>query len=89
MVLGGMVAYPLAKAKEVLRFCREFNKAAPDELTTCALFNTPPDSDTVVALCSCYGGPLDKGEADVRRRISDRALGCARRTGRTSSAWWR
>jgi FAD/FMN-containing dehydrogenase len=64
-VLGGMVAYPLGKAKEVLRFYREFNKAAPDELTTYALFVTPPGSDTVVALCCCYSGPLDKGEEVV------------------------
>jgi hypothetical protein len=65
-VLAGMVAYPLAKAKEVLRFYRDFNEAAPDELTTYALFITPPESDTVVALCCCYAGPLDKGEEVVR-----------------------
>src|SRR6266498_5419503 len=40
MILGGMVVYPLGKAKEVLRFYREFSKAAPDELTTYAGFLT-------------------------------------------------
>jgi FAD/FMN-containing dehydrogenase len=66
MVLGGMVTHPLAKAKEVLRFYREFNKAAPDELTTYAAFLTPPGGETVVALVCCYSGPVDKGEEVVR-----------------------
>ena len=66
MIVGGMVAYPLGKAKEVLRFYREFNEAAPDELTTYAVFVTPPGGETVVALACCYSGPADKGEEVVR-----------------------
>jgi FAD/FMN-containing dehydrogenase len=65
-ILGGMVAYPLEKAKEVLRFYREFNRTAPDELTTYAAFITPPGGETVVALVCCYSGPVDKGEDVVR-----------------------
>jgi FAD/FMN-containing dehydrogenase len=65
-VLGGMVAYPLAKAKEVLRFYREFSKAAPDELTTYAAFLDPPGGGTVAAVICCYCGPIDKGEEVVR-----------------------
>ena len=65
-VLGGMVAYPLGKAKEVLRFYREFSKAAPDELTVYAAFVDPPGGETIVALFGCYSGPLDKGEEVVR-----------------------
>jgi len=65
-ILGGMVAYPLQKAKEVLRFYRDFNKASPDELTTYAGFITPPDGDTVVALICCYAGDVGKGEEMVR-----------------------
>jgi FAD/FMN-containing dehydrogenase len=65
-ILGGMVAYSLGKAKEALRFYREFSKAAPDELTTYAFFGNPPDGDTVVALFCCYCGPLDKGEEVIR-----------------------
>jgi FAD/FMN-containing dehydrogenase len=65
-ILGGMVAYPLRKAREVLRFYREFNKAAPDELTTYAGFVTPPGGDTVVALFCCYSGPVDKGKEVLR-----------------------
>jgi len=65
-VLGGMVAYPLRKAKEVLRFYREFNGAAPNELTTYAAILTPPGGETVVAVFCCYSGPVDKGEEIVR-----------------------
>jgi FAD/FMN-containing dehydrogenase len=65
-VVGGMVAYPLARAKEVLRFYRDFTKSAPDELTTYAGFVTPPGGETVVALVCCYCGPLAQGEEAVR-----------------------
>jgi len=65
-ILGGMVAYPLGRAKEVLRFYRQFAKAAPDDLTTYAAFVTPPGGETVAALFCCYCGPLDKGEEVIR-----------------------
>jgi len=65
-ILGGMVVYPLGKAKEVLRFYREFSKAAPDELTIYAALLNPPDGDTVIALFCCYCVPLDKGEEVIR-----------------------
>ncbi len=65
-ILGGMVLYPLAKAKEMLRFYREFTRTAPDELTTYAGFLTPPGGDPVGALICCYCGSLDKGEEVIR-----------------------
>jgi FAD/FMN-containing dehydrogenase len=65
-ILGGMVAYPLEHAREVLRFYREFNRTAPDELTTYAAFITPSGEETIVALVCCYSGPVDKGEDVVR-----------------------
>src|SRR5687767_2715784 len=65
-ILGGMVAYPLGRAKEVLRFYRHFAKAAPDNVTTYAAFVTPPGGETVAALFCCYCGPLDKGEEVIR-----------------------
>ena len=66
IILGGMVAYPLGKAKEVLRFYRELSMAAPDELTTYAALVDPPGGETVVALFCCYSGPVDKGEEVIR-----------------------
>jgi FAD/FMN-containing dehydrogenase len=65
-ILGGMVAYRLGTAKDVLRFYRQFSKAAPDELTIYAAFVDPPGGETVVALFCCYSGPLDKGEDVIR-----------------------
>jgi hypothetical protein len=65
-IIGGMVAYPLGEARNVLRFYRDFCKAAPDELTTYVGFLNPPGGDTVVALFCCYCGPLDKGEEVIR-----------------------
>jgi FAD binding domain/Berberine and berberine like len=65
-ILGGMVAYPLGRAKEVLRFYRQFAKAAPDELTIYAAFINPPGGETVAALFCCYCGPLDQGEEVIR-----------------------
>ena len=65
-ILGGMVAYPLARAPEVLRFYRDFSRAAPDELTVYAALVNPPGAETVVALFCCYCGPLDKGQEVVR-----------------------
>ena len=65
-VYGGMIAYPLSAARDVLRFYRDFTKAAPDELTTYAGFVTPPGGETVVAVICCHCGPLAEGEAAVR-----------------------
>jgi len=65
-ILGGMVVYPLTKAKEMLRFYREFARAAPDELTIYAALLNPPASETVAALICCYCGPLAKGEEVIR-----------------------
>jgi len=65
-IVGGMVAYRLGEARNVLRFYRDFCNAAPDELTTYAGFLNPPGGDTVVALFCCYCGPLDKGEEVTR-----------------------
>jgi FAD/FMN-containing dehydrogenase len=65
-VLAGMVIHPLAKAREVLRFYREFTSGAPDDLTTYALMLTSPDGVPVVALACCYCGALAAGEQAVQ-----------------------
>ena len=65
IVLGGMVIHPLAHARQVLRFYREFAAAQPDELTTYAALLTPPDSTPVIGLVCCYTGALADGERAV------------------------
>jgi FAD/FMN-containing dehydrogenase len=61
-VLGGMVVHTLDRAREVLRFYREFSTSQPDELTTYAACLTSPDGLPVVALVACYAGSLDAGK---------------------------
>ena len=59
-ILGGMVAYPLARAKEVLRFYREFNKAAPDDLTTYAALSILPVAIPWLPCSAAIAGPSTK-----------------------------
>jgi hypothetical protein len=69
-VLGGMVAHPLDRAADVLRFYRAFAANQPDELTTYAGLLSMPDGTPIIALVTCYAGALDEGErilAPLRR----------------------
>jgi FAD/FMN-containing dehydrogenase len=61
-VVGGLVAHPIERAGEVLRFYRDFVENAPDELTTLVVFVTMPDGFRVVGIGACYAGPLEQGE---------------------------
>jgi len=61
-VLAGMVLYPMAKAKEVLRFYRDYARACPDELTAYAAMMTSPEGVPVVAIIVGYIGDLADGE---------------------------
>lgn len=61
-VLAGMILHPIDRAREALRFYREFTATAPDELTTYALLLTTPEGVAVVALSCCYCGDLAVGE---------------------------
>jgi len=69
-VLSGMVAYPLARAKEVLRFYRDFVTTCPDELIVHAGILNGPDGSPIVAFPFCHCGALEEGEkliAPMRR----------------------
>lgn len=63
--LAGKVVYPLAQAREVLRFYREYTSQAPDELTVSASLTTTPDGVPAVAITLCYCGPLQVGERAI------------------------
>jgi FAD/FMN-containing dehydrogenase len=65
-VLGGMVAHPLDRARDVLRFLREFAASAPSDLGTMAAFVTGQDGTRLLALFVCYSGPLAGGERVLR-----------------------
>ena len=67
MVLSGPVFHPAARARDVLRFYREFSASEPDELTTYAGLLTGPDGAPLVGVVPCYAGPPDQGEKLVER----------------------
>jgi FAD/FMN-containing dehydrogenase len=61
-ILGGMLIYPLARAKEILRVYRDVTSAAPDDLFMHAILATLPDGTQAVAILVCYAGPVAEGE---------------------------
>jgi FAD/FMN-containing dehydrogenase len=61
-VLGGMITYPIAKAREVLHYFRDFVAESPDELTLYAGCLTTPDGAASTAVLGCYSGDLARGE---------------------------
>ena len=65
-VVAGPIFYPVAKAREVLRFYREFTATAPDELTVSAGFLTGPDGAPLVAIILCFCGPVEESEKLLR-----------------------
>src|SRR5262245_5712813 len=75
IVLAGPILWDATDAGEVLRFCRDFVRDAPDELSTVVRFGTaPPLPDIpeqlqwrpVVMVGSCYAGPIADGERVLR-----------------------
>ena len=62
LVLGGMVMHPMARVKEVLRFCREFCRDLPDKAWALVALMTAPDGVPMVAMLLSHNGPVDEGE---------------------------
>jgi len=74
-VLAGPIFHAAGRAREVLRFYRDFIDGAPDELSVYVSLRTAPDLDwvpaelrgtPVVALLPFYTGDLDEGERLLR-----------------------
>ena len=64
-VLAGMVLHPMAKAREALRFYRDYARRCPDEALAAAALMTSPEGAPVVAIIVAYIGDLTAGEAVV------------------------
>jgi FAD/FMN-containing dehydrogenase len=62
-VLAGMVLHPMAKAREVLQFYRNFARNCPDEALAAAALMTSPEGAPVVAIIASYIGDIAAGEA--------------------------
>lgn len=65
-LLGGMLLYDFVRAREVLRFYRDFCRSAPDEVSADVAMLTSPAGQKVLAISACYIGPLDEGEQVLR-----------------------
>jgi FAD/FMN-containing dehydrogenase len=61
-VLAGMVVHPIAKAKEVLRFYREFCRGCPDDIVAAAAMMTSADGEQIAVIVAAYVGDLAAGE---------------------------
>jgi hypothetical protein len=61
-LLGGMLLCDFGRAREVLRFYRDFCQSAPDEISADVAMLTSPEGQKVLAIAACYIGPLDEGE---------------------------
>ena len=60
-VLGGIIAFPRARAREAIRHYRAFMETAPLDLTAHAALITLPDGTEAVAYLLCYCGDMDEG----------------------------
>lgn len=66
MIYGGMVAHPLERAPEVLRFYRDYCASNLDEVNTACAMMTTPDGAKVIAVAACHCGSLEEGEEALR-----------------------
>jgi FAD/FMN-containing dehydrogenase len=65
-LLGGLLLHDFARAREVLRFYRDFCLGAPDEVSADAALLTGPNGHKVVAISASYIGPVAEGERALR-----------------------
>ena len=64
MITGGMVAHPVARAGEVLRFFRDFTRSVSDEVMAVAGLLTAPDGNRIAAIVAAhFGTPADADAA--------------------------
>jgi FAD/FMN-containing dehydrogenase len=61
-VLAGTVIHPMTRAREVLRFYREYTQSCPDELTVHVALVTKQNGQPLIILHACYCGELSEGE---------------------------
>ena len=62
IILGGLIIHPIADAKKVLEFFREYSMDTPDELTMMAGMLCMPDGNPVIAMAAGWMGDIAKGK---------------------------
>jgi FAD/FMN-containing dehydrogenase len=61
-LIGGVVIHPRQRARDLLRFWRDYVATAPDELTTVAALMSAPDGTPVCGIAACYAGDPSEGK---------------------------
>jgi FAD/FMN-containing dehydrogenase len=62
-VLAGMVLHPFEKAREALKFYRDYSASIPEDMNTICALLTSPEGHPMVAIVVCYHGDImDKGQ---------------------------
>lgn len=74
-VLAGMLVYPMAEGREVMRFFRDFVDQAPDEVGILGNLRLAPavpaipeelHGEPIVAIVVCYAGGVEEGKKAIR-----------------------
>ena len=60
-ILGGRISWPLAQARDVLRFYAEFSATAPDELNLDLSLHSSPNGP-LISVLACWSADLATGE---------------------------
>jgi FAD/FMN-containing dehydrogenase len=60
-VVGGSIAFPFSKARQLLDFYAEYEATAPDELFLCMGLQNSPEG-RAVSFNTCYSGPASEAE---------------------------
>lgn len=68
VITGGLVAHPFERARDVLRFFRDFTASLPDEMTVFGGLVHAPDGSgaKLAAMVACHCGSLEAGETAMR-----------------------
>jgi FAD/FMN-containing dehydrogenase len=65
-ITGGLVAHPFDRARDVLRFFRDFTASLPDEFTVFGGLIHAPDGAKLAAMVTCHCGTVAAGETAMR-----------------------
>jgi FAD/FMN-containing dehydrogenase len=72
-VLGGLVAFAIDEAGQMLRFFREFIASASDDLGVLALLLHSPEGQPLVGFVICHTGERSAAEAEVKPLLEARS----------------
>jgi len=65
-VIGGIILFPISKARDVLTFYSEYEGIAPDELSLDGVILSNVHGLTGVGFSVCYSGPVSKADKILR-----------------------